>query len=235
MFEAQRTELLGNLDVAHAAYYDAAVFGGPSLHFHLRALVAARARDLDWFCEAAYAMLASWGMHRMGSRGSKMREFGEFAASVKAAWPLVLKLQDRRPDRLREGDWEDLRLVFSKIKAMASNTSLVGNSKVMAHALPNLVAPVDREYTLTLLFGNGQIQNGNEAEWKKLRQVLEEFFYPVSASSAFAAKVTSWTRQATKFRWDSSRLKVVDNLIIGLRKRTPAEPSAPADGTKWRG
>ncbi len=43
MFEAPRTELLRNLDAAHAAFYGAAVFGGPSLHFHVRALEAAQA------------------------------------------------------------------------------------------------------------------------------------------------------------------------------------------------
>ncbi len=226
MFESQRTELLENLDAAHAAYYEAAVFGGPSLHFHLRALVAAEARDLVSFSEAAYAMLASWGMHRMGRGGSKMREFDEFATSLKAVWPLVMKLRERHPHELAKHDWDDLAILFFGIKAMATGTSLVGNSKVIAHALPKLVAPVDREYTLTFLFGNGQIRNEKEAEWNKLRQILEHFFYPVSASAAFAGKAETWMKQSAGFKWDTSPLKVVDNLIIGLQKRRPAEPGA---------
>jgi hypothetical protein len=66
------------LDSAHAAYYENETFGGPSLYFQVQSLNAARERNFDRFCECTYAMLASWGMHRMGSRGSKMREFGDF-------------------------------------------------------------------------------------------------------------------------------------------------------------
>lgn len=220
MFEPQHTELLRNLDAAHAAYYETAVFGGPSLHFHLRALAAAQARDLASFSEAAYAMLASWGMHRMGRGGSKMREFDEFAASLTAVWPLVMKLQDTLPHELTNHHWDDLAALFFGIKAMATGTSLVGTSKVIAHALPKLVAPVDREYTLTLLFGNGQIRNDKQAEWATLRRILQHFFYPVSASPSFAAKAEAWMKQAARFKWDTSPLKVVDNLIIGLQKRT---------------
>jgi hypothetical protein len=34
----------------------------------------------------------------------------------------------------------------------------------------------------------GQIRNDKHAEWTTLRQILQHFFYPVSASPAFAAK-----------------------------------------------
>jgi hypothetical protein len=224
MFEAQRSELLRNLDAAHAAFYEAGIFGGPSLQFHVRALEAAQARDLASFSEAAYAMLASWGMHRMGPGGSKMRDFDEFAASLGLVWPLVVKLQGTLPHELADHHWEDLATLFFGINAMASGTSLVGSSKVMAHALPSLVAPVDREYTLTLLFGNGQIRNDKQAEWTTLRHILQDFFYPVSASSSFVPKAEAWIKQSAKFKWDTSPLKVVDNLIIGFRKRGSAEP-----------
>jgi len=223
-FECQRTQLLGNLDDAHDAYYKAAVFGGPSLHFHLRALAAAQAKDLVSFSEAAYAMLASWGMHRMGRGGAKMCEFDEFAESLRVVWKLVLKLQAKLPDDLNDNDWNGLADIFFGIKAMATGTSLVGTSKVMAHALPKLVAPVDRQYTLTFLFGSGHISNNMEAEWTTLRDILQHFFYPVSASNTFVRKAKAWMTQLAKFRWDTSPLKVVDNLLIGFQKRTSAEP-----------
>jgi hypothetical protein len=232
MFETQRTKLLSNLDTAHSAYYEAAVFGGPSLHFHLRALETARARDLALFAETSYAMLASWGMHRMGRGGSKMREFDEFAGSLQAVWPVVLKLQNISPSDLANHHWDDLAKVFFGIKAMATGTSIVGTSKVMAHALPRLVAPVDREYTLTLLFGHGQFRNDLHAEWSKLRDILENFFYPILASSVFAVKAETWMRQSAKYKWDTSLLKIVDNLVIGLQKLDSAErPDQPARGS----
>jgi hypothetical protein len=55
MFDNQRDSLLGALDTAHNAYYRVEVFGGPSLHFHLRSLEAARAQDLERFAEYVYA------------------------------------------------------------------------------------------------------------------------------------------------------------------------------------
>lgn len=216
MFRTQQSRLLRNLDAAHAAYYTAAVFGGPSLHFHLRALDAARAKDCPRFAEASYAMLAAWGMHRMGTRGAKVREFSDYEASLGAAWPTILGLQGKQPLELEDRDWKDLEAVFSTIHAMASSGSLVGNSKVMAHAVPNLVPPVDREYTLRFLRPGKGIPPTKEGEWNLLRELLEGFFYPVAGDKRFSEKVAVWMAAPSRYKWDTSPLKVVDNLIIGL-------------------
>ncbi len=98
---------------------------------------------------------------------------------------------------------------------MKSKTSLVGNSKVMAHALPNLVSPVDREYTLTFLFGRSGIKNDKEKEWKTLQDILRGFFYPILRSELLKPKAKVWM-ETHSFKWDTSPLKIVDNLVIGL-------------------
>jgi hypothetical protein len=218
MFDDQRNQVLATLDEAHDAYYRAEVFGGPSLYFHLKNLEAARARDFEPFAEYVYAVLASWGMHRMGPGGSKMRDFGEFSFSLKSIWQLGLELQDKSPNNLNEADWSDLKKIFTNLSFMASGTSLVGNSKVMAHLIPNLVPPIDREYTLKFLFGNGQIKNDIEAEWDKLKQILLGFFYPILQSPHFLSKASEWMMHADRFKWDTSLLKIADNLVIGASK-----------------
>jgi hypothetical protein len=218
MFDDQRNSLLGAMDAAHDTYYRAEIFGGPSLHFHLRSLEAVRARDFGRFAEYVYAVLASWGMHRMGPGGSKMREFEEFRASLQLVWPIASGLQNKTPGDLNKADWSDLKTIFSGIRCMASGASLVGNSKVMAHLMPRLIPPVDREYTLKFLFGSGQITNGIDVEWKKLAQVLEGFFYPVVRSPLFQAKAEIWLAQSDRFRWDTSHLKILDNVLIGFSK-----------------
>lgn len=43
---------------------------------------------------------------------------------------------------------KDLRDVFLNLKVMESNARLVGNSKALHHLLPELVPPVDRQYTV---------------------------------------------------------------------------------------
>lgn len=200
--------------------------GGPSLYFHLRTLEAGKNGDLEQFAESAYALLTAWGMHRMGRGGSKMREFEDFKASLKPLWPTVLRLQQATPESLGEAGWREMREVFRGIRCMATGTSLVGNSKVMAHALPDLVAPVDREYTLRFLFGNTNIANDLEREWEKLQMILRDFFYPVVRAKPFTLKASEWRERAAEFRWETSPLKIADNLVIGLRKSEGAHQTA---------
>lgn len=88
----------------------------------------------------------------------------------------------------------------------------------MAHALPNLIPPVDREYTLKFLRGNKNIKNGTEGEWATLKDLLESFFYPMLQAEPFHSKVAQWEQYTDNFPWDTSPLKVVDNLIVGFMK-----------------
>jgi hypothetical protein len=220
MFDLKRNMLLDNMDPFHRAYYDAETFHGPSLYFHLKSLKSARDHDFERFSECTYAMLTAWGMHRMGMGGSKMRYFDEFKCSLAGIWDEVLALQTKTPCELEDQDWEALKKVFCGIRVMASATSLIGNSKVMAHAIPSLVPPVDREYTLKLLYGRGEIQNGLEGEWTRLKEILSEFFYPLLGSETFSLKATGWKNQVDVFPWDTSDLKILDNLIIGSRYAT---------------
>jgi hypothetical protein len=188
------------------------------VYFHLRSLQAAREQDFERFAEYVYATLASWGMHRMGPGGSKMGDFEEFRSSLRDIWPAAMLLQPRTPGSLTECDWATLKAIFCGIRCMASGTSLVGNSKVMAPLLPNLIPPVDRAYTLTFLFKRDRIKNGKELEWNTLVQILQGFFCPVVRSPLFQQKAQGWLAQSSRSNWDTSDLKIVDNLVIGLSK-----------------
>jgi len=221
MFEDKCRDILDSLEAAHKAYYQSSTFTGPSLHFHLRSLESARIGDRELFSESAYAMLTSWGMHRMGKGGPKMLTFAEFDTSVQSVWPVAIELRNTEPHELTDDDWNNLKEIFRGIRCMATGASLVGNSKIMAHLLPNLVPPVDREYTLSFLFGNKMFSNNIENQWEKLSQILRDFFYPVVKDQAFQAKATEWMANRS-FEWDTSHLKIADNLLIGLasiRKR----------------
>lgn len=215
MFDEQKALIAESLDAAHMAYYEKDTFGGPSLYFHVQSLDAAREQQFDRFAECSYAMLAAWGMHRMGPRGSKMCEFEDFKSSLQKIWRLSMQLQGKIPGKLTEDDWECLKRMFYGMGCMASETLLVGNSKVLAHLVPNLVPPIDREYTLMFLFGNKQIKNDRDGEWTKMRQILREFFYPVAEGAVFRAKAEEWLAQRDRYKWDTSVLKIVDNLVIG--------------------
>jgi hypothetical protein len=215
---SRRDELMNKLDSAHKAYCDAATFGGPSLYFHEQALLAAKQNDVAIFAEKVYAVLSAWGMHRMGRGGSKMCEFECFESSLKSVWSEIKTLQQAKLVELDEHSWKAIERVFRKIKCMESKTSLVGNSKVMAHAIPNLIPPVDREYTLRFLFGRTSIANDLDSEWLMLEQILRDFFYPISKTDSFMQRSQQWLSENSKCRWDTSPLKIIDNLIIGCVK-----------------
>lgn len=56
---------------------------------------------------------------------------------------------------------------------------MIDKSKVVAHLLPILGAPVDREHTSNFLFGNAMFKNGPEQEWRLERKIDEEFYHPI--------------------------------------------------------
>jgi len=212
------TQVLKNADRYHQQYYAVKTFGGPSLHFHRRALGLEGSVSSTARIELIYGVLASWGMHRMGKGGSKMLPFDEFWTSLQAATAKVTRARSIDPAVMSKDDWSVLESIFKTIRVMASKTSVVGNSKVMAHLVPNAVVPVDREYTLKFLFRNGNITNDLDKEWLLFRKIHEEFFYPIANDRTFRSMAARWMTDQDGWPWDTSILKVVDNLVIGAMK-----------------
>jgi hypothetical protein len=63
---------------------------------------------------------------------------------------------------------------------------------------------------------NGRIKNAVEREWATLQEVLTNFFYPIVASPRFERKAQEWLADTKWVSWDTSELKIVDNLVIGF-------------------
>jgi hypothetical protein len=206
---------LQNLEPAHSRYLSDETFGGPSLHFHLTSLRAAEEDDFDRFAEQVYALLTAWGMHRMGPGGAKMKDFAPFRASLLGVIEHIRHLRGRSPGDLSPADWNQLETVFTSLRCMESGASLVGNSKIMAHCVPNLIPPVDRSYTLKFLIGGSAIPNDPDVEWAVLCGLLHGYFYPMIADPAFIERARQWMTGANRSPWDSSPLKVADNVLIG--------------------
>ncbi|MDP3014499.1 MAG: hypothetical protein Q8M92_09670, partial [Candidatus Subteraquimicrobiales bacterium] len=151
-------DILANADKSHQAYYKAETFSGPSLYFHQRALETRQAPTSLTHLEYVYATLSSWGMHRMGKGGSKMQNFDTFRRSVEPLQDVLSEAQRFDFREMNNQKWALLEQIFKGINVMASGTSIVGNSKVMHHMSPNIVPPIDREYTLKYLKGNTNIR-----------------------------------------------------------------------------
>jgi len=217
-YDAKIKEILSNAEKYHDAYYKAETFRGPSLYFHQCALATRHAPVSLTHLEYIYATLASWGMHRMGRGGSKMQSFEIFFLSIQALKERIAEAQTFDFHEMTDTKWAILKEIFCGIRVMASGTSLVGNSKAMHHMLPNVIPPIDREYTLRFLRGNTNIRNDLETEWLLMKEIISQFFIPVASDAAFYSKAEQWIKTSRDYPWDTSVLKVVDNLVIGSKK-----------------
>ena len=147
-----------------------------------------------------------------------MQPFRTFRQSVESLRHRIAQAQQFTPHSMNSSEWDVLNAVFRGIKVMASGTSLVGNSKVMHHMIPNIVPPIDREYTLRYLRGNSTISNDLDLEWTIMKEIISDFFIPIICDAEYNVKASEWMASQTQYPWDTSLLKVVDNLVIGSRK-----------------
>ena len=210
--------ILCNAESFHTAYYRSEVFGKPCLYFHLQALKTRHDPTSVKHLEYVYATLIAWGMNRLGKGGSKMKDFDTFSTSIQRLRNYILKAQTFNISNLDEERWSILEIIFRGIQVMDSNASLVGNSKVMHHLLPDVIPPIDRTYTLSYLFGNKTIQNDLDSEWQIMKEVTERFFLPIASDNKFRRLADSWMCRADEYTWDTSLLKVIDNLVVGSKK-----------------
>ncbi len=197
-------------------------YSGPSLYFHLKSI---REKDFDRKIEYIYATLVSWGMHRMGKGGAKMVDFRKFRKSIKNR-KIINRLEILRNCRIEKqfDNWKELEYVFRNIKIMYSKKPkdeeciLVGNSKVLAHLLPNLVPPIDREYTLQYQKGKKRsVPPKIDNQWKLFKDLMENLFIPVAKDKKILSTAIEWKKNK-EYMSDTSIPKIIDNLIMGSLK-----------------
>ncbi len=212
-------DVLINKDKYHKSFYRVKNFTGPSLYFHRLALELRHDSDRQRYLDSIYATLASWGMHRMGPGGSKMVEMVIFKQSVSELWDDIRAATQISYHTITDAEWLLLKKIFDGIQIMQSGTRLVGNSKVMAHLVPNIIPPIDRAYTLKFLKGNTIIKNDARHEWAMMKEIISEFFIPVAKDAGFRVRAESWINDQQAYPWDTSEFKVIDNLLIGAGKK----------------
>jgi hypothetical protein len=202
-------------------------FPGPSLYFHVRAIERRRqhqnARSLlkdIQFLEYAYAVLPAWGMHQMGPQAAKV---GDFAAIVTALrqqapalddlWPL--RITALTPDAARQSA-ETAWQVIAAIKISTSRTQIVAGSKMLHHLLPDLIPPIDRQYTFSFFTGQKMVASDHVAflDW------LPQF-------AAIGTRCQEPIRDAINRGgfMATGEAKVIDNAIMGfMQQQRLSEP-----------
>ena len=209
--------LCSSFDVYIETFNKLNLFSGPSLYFHFRTLDRLNEfREISYalndnlYLEYLYATLTSWGLHRMGPGGAKLVKFDEFADSIRTQKNAIQSLEKIQLSELAKEKisyivdalWD----IMNKITVSASKTKLVANSKTLHHILPNLMPPIDREYTLRFFFNHKTINNRDE-------QLFREIF-PLFHEIGIKCKKKINSHIGTGFH--TSFTKVIDNVIVGF-------------------
>lgn len=193
------------------------LFTGPSLFFHTRTLSllrkkypsAAAAVLGEDFIISLYATLTAWGMHRMGPGNTRLVDFPAFAESLSGVSNQVRDLESLSlwdvPRRELEDVSDRLWALISRLRLGIGETRIVVGSKAMHHVLPNLVPPIDRQYTLRFFYHHTTLNQGDAVAFKE----MYPHFYRIASSCRGAIQARLGHGMNT------SLTKVIDNAIVG--------------------
>lgn len=222
----QRVSDLIELFDSYCDAFDAAgLFTGPSLYFHFKTLALLRqhrspsdALKNESYLESLYATLTAWGLHRMGPRGAKLVDFPTMTDSLRALEQQISSLSDfticgltpEQVDSVSEQVWN----VISGLKVGEGETKIVAGSKALHHILPELVPPIDREYTIRFFFHNKNLYQGDH------KAFVEVFSHFHQIAKQCRDKIEAQIGRGM----NTSPIKVIDNAIVGfVRTRLKSE------------
>ena len=156
--------------------------------------------------------LVAWGMD---GREAKLVPPAEFHSRIKECGPQLSSWAlYSTSDLIAKSLARELLAVFEALKLSKTSSQVVTASKVMHHLLPNLVPPIDREYTSRFFTPPGlkTVRNPNSTEhflaiaqglgW--IARLLEEQY-----GKGYLTSLVDGTECAT------SESKTIDNAIVG--------------------
>lgn len=211
----QIDELCRNVDLYLDYFEKSCPFGLEQLRLHLQTVnlryklgsVSAAVTN-DKFIRSLWKTLIAWGLNARGARLLSLEEFREVLLKNKdkiSAW------EDKRIDEtnlavedVAEGLWE----LINHVRVSRAYNPIVSGSKTFHHLLPELVPPIDREYTRPFFkFWSQYFQNEPRSVfiyiWKKF---------------AFIANKVDLRQYIRRTDWNTTITKVIDNAIIGYCK-----------------
>jgi hypothetical protein len=166
--------------------------------------VKAALADED-FQRSLYRTLQAWGI---GSRASNLRPFPEFVAALQSNAKTIEDLDGiaiDHPDLDANAVGATLARLAQSLEIVDNKARIVPGSKALHHLLPELVVPIDREYTQRFFeWANPTLQNFPERCFREAFTGFVEI-----ARRADPAQYVGGG-------WYTSRSKVIDNAIVGL-------------------
>lgn len=155
------------------------IFGNASLYFHRKTLEVAKTKFLsDEHIELVYATLVAWGMD---GQKAKLPTFEDFYKSIDAIKYSLIKLNGLHIEKLNESEFENVLNILTdicfKINASTTKSKVVACTKTLAHILPDLVPPMDRQYTLKFFGGSwNQSKDKEQAQKDFFEKVMRNMY-----------------------------------------------------------
>ena len=222
-------ELVAGFAEYVTAFETSAAFPGPSLYFHLRAIERRREHESveslledRIFLEYVYAVLPAWGMHRMGPQRAKVADFTSIVGALRRAapaleqlWPLRITALDAEAAGYSAATAWD---VISGLQVSTSQTQIVAGSKFLHHLLPDLIPPIDRQYTFNFFTGRTMVASDKAAflDWfPQLAMIGSQCREPIHDAMDRGGFMAT------------GEAKIIDNAIMGFMQRHRA---SSADG-----
>jgi hypothetical protein len=174
----------------------------------------------DAFLDHLYAILASWGLHRMGPGNAKLGDIDELKASFRAQASEIEQVQQLQIDQLDSDKVREVAeaawAIMASLRVGIGPTLLVANSKALHHLLPGLIPPIDRNYTLRFFVGRPYIYRAGTLTTSRSST-------PCSGRSRCSGEVHRFIATPSE-GMNTSVTKVIDNAILGFMRTQPADP-----------
>ena len=163
-------------------------------------------------------------------RASRLVPAQEFAAALEAALPSLeglehLAIEDELPANIAERLWS----LVSSLGIVENNAKIVASTKALHHLLPDLIVPMDREYT-------GKFFQFDLPEWQDPGS-QRRIFQLAYAQFTVIAQQARPGQYVTGQGWRTSSSKIIDNALIGFCKTeiSSTPPTAAMPGTDTAG
>jgi hypothetical protein len=182
----------------------------------------------EQFLEYLYATLTSWGMHRMGKTNTKLTDYSRFCKSIQMQREQIARFDGMI---INEIPFDEVRLVaeqiwniIQKLEVGVGKTKLVAGSKTLHHILPDLVPPIDRQYTLQFFYGN-----------KNIIDEVSKFIDIFACYHHIALTLKNPIQESLKApgEMDTSITKVIDNTIVGYVLSHATSNSVPQKSSRY--
>jgi len=170
--------------------------------------------DDDSFCSLVWDTLDAWNMDQRGAELVPKDVLQESIRSHRKQLTILYpcKLHDISENQMVYGILGSLDILFCGLKVMATKRRIVGVSKALHFLLPDLVIPIDGNYTLPYFWGYNKYDSTPEAEFNMFKYI----FY---CSYSITNKLQLTPSDITNEGWNTSVPKLIDDAVIGFFKR----------------